>query len=58
MKELLTPAAILILAITQVPGMIRDINFNKCASFIDNPYESDNEQRNNAYGHRYCNGGS
>jgi hypothetical protein len=57
MKGLLTPAAILILAITQVPGMIKDINFNQCVSSVDDPYE-DNAQRNNAYGNRFCNGGS
>ncbi len=56
MKALLTPAAILILAVTQVPGMIRDISFNQCVSYVDSPYESDNEQRNNSYGNRYCTG--
>ena len=61
MKELLTPAAILILAVTQVPGMIRDISHNRCIQdavetmyYIDEPAST---PRGNAKANNYCNGG-
>lgn len=54
MKELLTPAAILILAVTQVPGMIRDISHNRCIQdAVETMYYIDEPAKAN----KYCNGG-
>ena len=34
MKDFLTPAAIIILALTQIPGMVESHNFNRCVAGV------------------------
>ena len=59
MKTYLLPAALLVLAITQVPGMIQATRVNQCFDDLGRVYREELNRKADAFWRTsYCNGGT